>query len=759
MLSAFAARKAQAANAPPTSASAPPQPVSSSNVIQQQIPQSPISARPISKRKSSSQQQTLPSSKKHKKKREPEVRRVRYFENALERREPDLIVIDSEEEVEVEADESTTPTTTSRPPQTGQRAWSPSAPLNDSSEDEDEEDQSDTSRAPASTPLVPHIPFTTFHAVPDETLFCLGHEEKLLLGLSGDAPASLLVLTPGQTLTLLGVYALTVMRGAVSLYGVMLNASPAAQRVYAPRSSALPVLKAIATSARAGLNKLDVPPRARAACAEGRAVVVLQQLKTGVEGLGRIVQTFGGVFEPSRRMDEAEDVLQIPGVYAVCAIIAFIGTHTDCSPKVARQSKDLLPFVISPSWEAGLASVSDAPSGIFLIKGHKKAGKSTFCRTLVNQLLGRFSKVAYLECDLGQSEFTPGGLVALNIVEKLVFGPPFSHPSIPNYAHYIGQLTPRSSPSHYLSAIQSAIESYQLDVQTPATPGPDEGRISACIPLVVNTMGWSKGLGADLTLSIEAIVRPTHIFQFEPPETHAVPDDLPAAHIHLLQPIAPSGLSDTFTASDSRAISMLSYFHAVFPHGKTGGDGESEEMPEAEMRAESWNTAVPLSGRAPYEVDWAAAFDKIVLSGAGAEDVVPSEIDRVLNGALVGLVACEPGSLDVQMSANPVPSGNSIPYTQGDGPPSTSTSNCRGLAFIRAVSPNACHILTPLPPRYLANGRVLVKGEMELPVWGMLDFREQGENPKAPFLQWDKSEGLGAEKRRIRRNLMRKGQM
>lgn len=37
-------------------------------------------------------------------------------------------------------------------------------------------------------------------------------------------------------------------------------------------------------------------------------------------------------------------------------------------------------------------------------------------------LLSRYRRVAFLECDLGQSEFTPGGLVALNLVENYAFG-------------------------------------------------------------------------------------------------------------------------------------------------------------------------------------------------------------------------------------------------------------------------------------------------------------------------------------------------
>lgn len=78
---------------------------------------------------------------------------------------------------------------------------------------------------------------------------------------------------------------------------------------------------------------------------------------------------------------------------------------------------------------------------VCLVKGAKRTGKSTFARTLVNKLLeryalsppqesfynlcwwsSRYSRVAFLETDVGQSEFTPGGMVALTIVDRPIFG-------------------------------------------------------------------------------------------------------------------------------------------------------------------------------------------------------------------------------------------------------------------------------------------------------------------------------------------------
>jgi polynucleotide 5'-hydroxyl-kinase GRC3/NOL9 len=90
-----------------------------------------------------------------------------------------------------------------------------------------------------------------------------------------------------------------------------------------------------------------------------------------------------------------------------------------------------------------------------------------------------------------------------------------THPTLPNVAHFIGAITPRSSPAHYLDAAMALIQSYRLDIQTPDVDLADqhESRIFDVIPLVVNTMGWSKGLGADLAQRIEDMLEPTDMLR------------------------------------------------------------------------------------------------------------------------------------------------------------------------------------------------------------------------------------------------------
>ena len=143
-----------------------------------------------------------------------------------------------------------------------------------------------------------------------------------------------------------------------------------------------------------------------------------------------------------------------------------------------------------------------------------------------------------------------------------------------------------------------------------------------------------------------------------------------------------------------------------------------------------------------------------MLTGAGAEDVVRTELGRVLAGALVALV-----------SAQPPPEGIEEVYTPGFPPPDPASSNCLGLALVRGVSNDGSKIqlLTPVPPERLVNARILVMGELQLPVWGWLDFRsvEGGTDPgvDVPFLRWGRSAGAGSEKRRVRRNIMRRAQI
>lgn len=773
MLSAVAARKARLAQSQ-QSATPPASDTSSTTAADASSEKPKVSKKPTSKRKLSGQV-PAPSPDKKKKRAKHDEKKQKPVSNAgtdAFAKQDDVIVIEDEESSSSEEDVRSTLlprlVASEVPSSSRRRAWSPSNPVYDSSDDEAHDvpvnDLLDipVHSLPKAQPST--VTLSTFQPTRDYNLFRLSPDSAARYGLLSshdrDSTSSLLALAPGETVCLLGTYTITVLAGSVSLCGSTLSASSVSHRVFAPRSSPIPVIRCVSSDPSEFPSEL--PSSVKQAVPKGGSLVWLEGLRTHVEGLGRICRTFDGVFSPSRW--QSGDNL-IPGVS---------GVHL-----ISQSSRDAQVFCVPDSWDAALSAVlSHAKAGdmkppVCLVKGPKNAGKSTFARTLLNRLVTKYARVAFLECDLGQSEFTPGGMVALNVLDTPLFGPPFTHMSIPNHAHYIGSASPRSSPSQYLSSIHALLQSYRLDIQflADASSGGNSDKIGDVIPLVVNTMGWTKGLGADLSRKIEEMVEPSDVFEFEPPIAEYIWPAVPApsarpqgdARYYTLECVEPSVLSTNFSSADHRTMSILSYFHTIFP--------PQDPSSIVSCLSSTWNVALPLCAQRPYELDWADAIDRVYLAGPGTEDVVSSEVVRVLNGAIVGLVECEQGTLDAEMDEIELggpEAGPVIPYTQGAAPPSPLSSNCHGLALIRGVSSTSTHlqILTPVPPLALADARVLVKGELELPVWGMLDFRfEDGQSiagvdkGSVPYLRWGKEEGLGAERRRVRRNLMRKGQM
>ncbi|KAK2465839.1 hypothetical protein APHAL10511_001480 [Amanita phalloides] len=613
-----------------------------------------------------------------------------------------------------------------------------------------------------------------------------------ILGLQS-TQGTVILLSTEETICIGGAYIFTVLQGTISLLGTTLGASTKLHRIYAPKSSPLPIIEA--SSSEPSILKDDQLHGLGLVNAPG-AIVLIQELRTGVQGLGRVCKTFDSVFDFSRytRRDEDNKLLNVTGAFML-----------------RSQEKDYEPYVLSKSWAYALDNMAPPSSGgVYLVKGPKKSGKSTFARTLLNRLLLRFERVAYLDCDLGQSEFTPGGMVALNVIQDPCFGPPFTHPTLPNRAHYIGTTTPRS-PGHYLASIQALFQAYELDVRNPLLAYDNHGsnidgelptRISDVIPLVVNTMGWNKGLGADLNKKIQDIVQPTHVFEvmsststidnlnYEENADHRF-ESKPEFYAQLDPVIASnnSPLYTQYTPADHRIINILSYLHASFPGSSDLSDPTITSLEQ--ITATSWRTALPLCSQLPYAVAWGIALDRIVLVGNASEDVVPAEVGRVLNGALVGLVSSwgddRTSNIPVrsETESRGVDLSPQLPYEQGAQPPEPTSSTCYGIALIRSVShcsPPAVpenvvrvepemHVLTPVPPSLLKHSRIFVKGEMDLPVWGMLDYAAGDDDDgwkngvagmdwgRVPYLQWGKGEGVGSERRRIRRNLMRKAQM
>ena len=133
--------------------------------------------------------------------------------------------------------------------------------------------------------------------------------------------ACVVLLSPSETLALLGTYKLRVLRGLVSLSGVTLQPSTTPHHVFAPRCAAIPVIEALHKEVDGEDEQFAFPERIQAAFDRRYVAVLLEELHTGVEGLGKVCRTFEDTFSIYKPRDrDPMSQLGLRGVHIVSCI-------------------------------------------------------------------------------------------------------------------------------------------------------------------------------------------------------------------------------------------------------------------------------------------------------------------------------------------------------------------------------------------------------------------------------------------------------
>lgn len=496
---------------------------------------------------------------------------------------------------------------------------------------------------------------------------------------------------------------------------------------------------------------------------------------------------------------------------------------------------------------------------VVLIRGPKRVGKSTLARLGLERVLAIGSeaetlsedkkskrrkgfKAGFLELDVGQPEFGPPGMIGLHLFgnEALAsegnrqktsnstypsISPNWSSARIPLKGHFIGDITPRDDPSTYLESINDLMETFR-GLTREVEESSEEGEAEP-IPLIINTCGWTKGLGADLLSQIEFITKPSHIFSLDTELSSLGEQEVPIVKPVRAEPyrdemgqlrdlgplifnlegfgspgksngqdLSASASSEKINASDNRSLSLMSYFH-------------SSCLPNYRSTAPpSWDFSLPLLAQRPYIID----VDQGLKGGLHVLDFGSKVENRLklaaLDGSVVGIVLCqdEPQDEEMELQIEEQTESTKKWRTSLSKPlPSLYFSTCLGLGIVRSIdlSNNQIHLLTPISLDSLPTSRspriALIKGALDLPIWGSLDFKgvkastngslskktyqKEGfagvEVERVPYLEWplepqgfgngggDDGEGtsegnglhvVGNKKRKIRRNLMRRGQ-
>ncbi|KAF9989687.1 Polynucleotide 5'-hydroxyl-kinase grc3 [Mortierella antarctica] len=552
--------------------------------------------------------------------------------------------------------------------------------------------------------------------------------------------------------------------------------------IFSPKTHALAIIESI--SLAGSQRNLMAPQRTFPTSPEIRAqleaqlaqltlgdydtIIAIQSASgCGILGIEKVVPLFKGILsiKQNSRLRGNEDEDRLAQVRFESSLGGFhpILEPTDgiAALQIPTTWKDAIQALINATVDENGGRVKRPP--VSVVCGGKKMGKSTFSRLVLNRMLNRYRKVAFLECDIGQSEFTPVGMVALHVVQTPALGAPFTHPRQPYRAFFVGNSTPRDDPDYYMACIKELVRTYYAEVShTRSWDDADDDYHSdddenEHIPLVINTQGWIKGMGYDLLLQLLDYTAPSHIFGFHSPSSGE--SNLPQSFFttmkeqaHLAGRQQPSFsyvsavvLGDESSASpftkyhpaDHRALALLSYFYLC-------QEQDMGQSSPASNDKRTWDFSQALVVRRPWCWDWNQAKGIWVLF----DQVPPSQILHVLNASLVALTGDKEdrdndgsGTLDEPHqnqpeSVNDSTPGEAVPlnyFPLGQfPPPPPEHTTCHGLAIIRSIQPSThtLHILTPIPLVKLRKCNGIVKGAIHMPIHASLDHNE--DNSKVP---------------------------
>ncbi|CAL0325387.1 unnamed protein product [Lupinus luteus] len=355
---------------------------------------------------------------------------------------------------------------------------------------------------------------------------------------------------------------------------------------------------------------------------------------------------------------------------------------------------------IPEQWSLAADSIAydsiTSPPPIILVCGPSNCGKTTFSRHILSVMLQRYKKVAYLDTDVGQPEFTPPGFLSLTVLHELT--PNLMIPCLktPERCLFFGDVSSKRDPSTYLKYIFALYDYYRKEYSMYEK---GENLPMTELPLIVNTSGWVKGVGYVMLVDMLKYIGPTHVVKIN---ISVENKNLPAGAfwldggndgtVNLVE--INSARQDSFNRSvlvqkDARLLRDLritAYFRQCLPR-----DFNITTIKEL---------AHALTSHCPCEVPIASIKIKHLHC-----EVPNSEIFYSLNASIVGL-AVDSGDSEI------------LPW-------------CVGLGIVRGIDTfkGVLFVITPVPQSSLEKVNLLLQGYIQIPtslLQKMTDFQVQG---------------------------------
>lgn len=328
------------------------------------------------------------------------------------------------------------------------------------------------------------IPISNFSPSKDNIVY---NGRSIIAGLKTD-----------ESLVFQGQYSLRVEKGSISIYGATLHVGPKQYNVFASAATPLPRISAIPTK-RKYLSECLLPEDVDLSPQDFDTIISLTSLSTGLEIIPSKFPKFRDLWG---------------------SMPSTAKSQRSFHPVYLANSK-VKPLVLNDDWTS-IASeiVSDFKSSletpIVFVSGPKNSGKSTFCRFLLNYCLSALTpgSIHYMECDPGQTEYTPPGVVSLSKPTCYNFSSPFAHPNFTDVvkAHGLGYTSPKDVPLLYSAIFEDLLDIYK------------SSQLSSKTILIVNMPGWAKGYGLELLSEMMSKSDPTHSIYIGSKDTETLED-------------------------------------------------------------------------------------------------------------------------------------------------------------------------------------------------------------------------------------------
>ncbi|XP_045124871.1 polynucleotide 5'-hydroxyl-kinase NOL9-like isoform X2 [Portunus trituberculatus] len=380
---------------------------------------------------------------------------------------------------------------------------------------------------------------------------------------------------------------------------------------------------------------------------------------------------------------------------------------------------------IKPEWkEAAQMVVSSWSCGAVprvVVCGGKGVGKSTFFKYLANTMIAAQpdTGILCLDFDPGQPELSLPTSLSLTHLTKPLLGPPYTHDLAELSLHHrhvlVGSVNPQFVLEEYVSAVQELCR---------AASG-----MEGDLPLLVNTMGWTRGTGLEVMLDVVRLVQPTHVLQFQDHRnSRNYPFPLTAAAVTT----ARGGIA---TSTGTEVHYSLTLLPSAGPGPVAPNMAHPRVQRELRVLAEA-ALAMEAEQRVTVPLGRVALYV--------CEEQVPRErLLQVLNAQLVALCRVDPSDLHTLQDGLP----QCLAPLRGCG-------DLLGWGVVVGVDPltRELHLATVLPPQQVTQQvNAIVMPRIHLPT----SFYKLFCLGKGPYLEKERREGAG--RLRVGRRIMPRG--